>query len=130
WMAEADALITRLGDDDFDVRYEAMLNLKSMCIPSVQQGDFIRNQLNKAIARTRDAEIILRASEVLQAHDAFLKHHDEPIPEPAFRFRRRRRFQWRGIVSIKPCLTARTTLHPSNNPIPSNTQLPGSARIP
>ncbi len=85
WMAEAESQISRLGDDDFDNRYAAMLKLKSMIIVNLDWGHFIRAQLKKAISETADPEVKMRANEILSAQDEWLDdlkpHYSTPDVE-------------------------------------------------
>ena len=74
-------LIGRLGNDDYNIRNTATLNLSSMAEEKRPLATFIQKALKKTLAETDDSEVKLRSIKVLNVCNLALNSDDDPPPE-------------------------------------------------
>jgi hypothetical protein len=72
-------LIGRLGNDDYNIRNTAMLNLNSMVEEKKPLATFIQKLLKKTLAETDDSEVKLRSIKVLNVCNSALNPDDDEI---------------------------------------------------
>ncbi len=76
---EVTELIGRLGNDDYNVRNTAMLNLNTM-VEEKKLGRFIQTQLKKTLSETEDSEVKMRSIKVLKTCYSWLNPDDDTPP--------------------------------------------------
>ena len=77
---EVNELISRLGNDDYNIRNTAMMNLNTM-VEEKKLGRFIQTQLKKTLTDTDDSEVKMRSIKVLKTCYAWLNPDDDTPAE-------------------------------------------------